>query len=89
MPAAKKAPYNLHVPILDDLADVPADFDALASTITTALNMKLDKSDSTATTPTDTVGNYQKKIKIEDAVPTSGAGYYEGQIIFVAPPPAP
>ena len=89
MPAAKKAPYNLHVPILDDLADVPADFDALATTITTALNMKLDKSDSTATTPTDTVANYQKRIIVLDAVPTSGAGFVENQIIFVAPPPPP
>lgn len=85
MPAAPKAPYNLHVPAANDLADVPDDFDKLATTITTALNTKLDKADKGATTPTDVPTNYQKLIKIESTVPTSGAGYYEGQIIFVVP----
>ncbi len=79
--------YNLHVPVLGDLADVPDDFSRLVTTVTAALNTKLDKADKGATTPVDVPTNYQKKIEVRDTIPTSGAGYVEGQIIFVAPPP--
>ena len=87
MPAAKKAPYNLHVPILDDLADVPADFDALATTITTALNQKLDKSDKAAPAPADVIGNYQRNIQIvQGTTPPSAAGRVENDIVFMIAP---
>jgi len=81
MPKTPVAPYYLHIPLDGDLADVPSDIDKLAATIATALNLKLDKA-----SPTDTVGNYQRKIEVRTDLPGTTAGYVEGAIIFVYQP---
>jgi hypothetical protein len=77
------APYSLHVPGDDDLADVPADLTTLATDITTALNGKMSRADVGGVPGADTL--YQKKIKIVTSVPSSTSGYEEGDIIFVVP----
>lgn len=84
--ATSKPPYGLHVPADDDLADVPDDFDQLVTNITTALNTKLDKADKAAATPADVPANYQRKILVQTTIPTSGADFKSGDIIFVIPP---
>jgi hypothetical protein len=78
--ATTQGTYNLHLPTDTDLADVPGDFMKLDTTITTALDKKLDKDTNV---PGDNPYNYQKKILVTTTVPTSGAGYKEGDIIFV------
>jgi hypothetical protein len=77
---ATSGPYSLYAPGANDLADVPGDFTRQNASIDAALNKKLDKDVSVVN---DTTANYQKKIKYETAIPTSGATYVEGDIIFV------
>lgn len=71
-------PYALPYPNGDAVADVPADLMALAAKLTTVLDGKLPKDDVKTATSI-----YQKKIKVVTSVPGSGAGYDEGDIIFV------
>jgi len=78
--ATTQGTYLLHAPGSDDLADIPGDFIKLDATITTALNTKLDKAPGV---PNDVATNYQKKIYVTPTIPTSGAGYVEGDLIFV------
>jgi hypothetical protein len=77
---ATAGPYSLYAPGPNDLADVPGDFTRQNASIDAALNKKLDKDVSVVN---DTTANYQKKIKYETVIPTSGATYVEGDIIFV------
>jgi hypothetical protein len=82
-------PYSIRIPEDGDLADVPADFAKVAADVTTALNNKLARANlSVPGEPQPRLGAdalYQSKIKIVTEVPTSAAGYFEGDIIFVVP----
>ena len=88
MPTDSGAPYALHLPDDTDIADVPADMAAFAADLTAVLNTKMQKTDLTlpggsVVQGTDTL--YQTKIKFVTAVPSSTAGYNEGDVIFVVP----
>jgi len=84
------APYALHLPDDNDIADVPADMAAFASDLTAVLNNKLQKTDLTlpgGSVVPGTDGLYQKKIWVVTTPPTIPLEpkYAEGDIIFVVP----
>ena len=89
MATTSGAPYQLRLPQDGDVADIPGDLANLATDLHTALNTKLQRSSYTPPGGSEIKGAdtlYQTKIEVLTSVPSSGAGYTEGTIIFVVAP---
>lgn len=77
-----RPPYNLQVPLQDEVADVPTDIEDLANTVADALDKKV-------TSPVNTnISAYQPKIAVYVGTSTSvlPATAVEGTVVFLVAP---